>query len=195
VRPELARLVSTDQPVVVPSAQVVAYMRGRKPTPTVVKNLLNNPGKRPVNQDEPQPDAIAPDPPDWLNPRARAHWLETAPELESLGLLTAIDGSSLAEYCTIWARWQEAEEAIRTHGMVVRVNVTQWDKNGKPLNGSPATSPYVNIANKSLAHVRAFEVEFGRTPSSRSRVHVKGKTKKTSAQKFADNAPKLRLVK
>lgn len=170
-------------------------MKGRKPTPTAVKNLLNNPGKRAVNHEEPQPDAIAPDPPDWLNPLARAHWIEIAPELEALGLLSTIDGSSFAEYCTIWARWMEAEQAIKAHGMVVRVNVTKYDKDGKPLNGSPATSPYVNIANKALAQVRAYEVEFGKTPSSRSRVHVKGKAKKTSAQKFADSAPKLRLVK
>jgi len=106
-----------------------------------------------------------------------------------------IDGAAFAQYCTIWARWQEAEGMIKKHGMVVRVNVTKYDRDGKPLDGSPATSPYVNIANKALAQVRAYEVEFGKTPSSRSRVHVTGKAKKSAAQRFQESAPKLKAVK
>jgi P27 family predicted phage terminase small subunit len=143
-----------------------------RPVPRALRLLRGNPGKRPLSRDEPLPDPVAPPPPEWLSPMALSHWQNTAPALEAMGLLTAIDGAAFAEYCTVWARWQEAEQQVRKHGMVVRVNVTKYDKDGKPLDGSPATSPYVNIAHKALAQVRAYEAEFGTTPSSRSRVKV-----------------------
>ena len=35
-------------------------MRGRKPTPTHLKAITGNPGKRPINHAEPRPDIIIP---------------------------------------------------------------------------------------------------------------------------------------
>ena len=81
--------------------------------------------------------------------------------LLGLGLLTDVDRAALAAYCQAWARWIEAEEAIREHGMVV-----ETDK------GNLIQSPYVGIANQAMKQMRAFLVEFGMTPSSRSRVSV-----------------------
>ena len=36
-------------------------MRGRRPKPTRLKLLTGNPGKRPLNDDEPQPQAAIPE--------------------------------------------------------------------------------------------------------------------------------------
>jgi hypothetical protein len=36
-------------------------MRGRRPKPTRLKVLTGNPGKRPLNMDEPQPEPAIPD--------------------------------------------------------------------------------------------------------------------------------------
>ena len=43
-------------------------MKGRKPTPTILKRLQGNPGKRPLPANEPQPtlEDELPPPPDWL---------------------------------------------------------------------------------------------------------------------------------
>ena len=38
-------------------------MRGRKPSPTHLKLVKGNPGKRPLNVSEPEPEAVLPCPP------------------------------------------------------------------------------------------------------------------------------------
>ena len=45
--------------------------RGRKPTPTAIKELEGNPGKRPLNAKEPKPVKKAPSCPKWLEPEAK----------------------------------------------------------------------------------------------------------------------------
>ena len=40
--------------------------RGRKPKPTAIKELEGNPGKRPLNANEPKPERKAPRCPGWL---------------------------------------------------------------------------------------------------------------------------------
>jgi P27 family predicted phage terminase small subunit len=135
-------------------------MRGRKPQPTQLKVLRGNPGRRPLNRAEPAPaPALSLAPPAWLEGEAVTEWHRLAPVLHRLGLLTEIDGDALASYCQTWARWREAEAAIRKYGMVLK---------GK--NGFPVISPYVAVANRAMAHMKALLIEFGMTPSSRTRV-------------------------
>lgn len=45
--------------------------RGRKPTPTAIKVLEGNPGKRPLNANEPKPKKKAPRCPSWLEEEAK----------------------------------------------------------------------------------------------------------------------------
>jgi P27 family predicted phage terminase small subunit len=142
-------------------------MRGRKPQPTALKILRGNPGHRPLNRDEPAPPAahnLAP--PTWLEGPAVAEWRRLAPTLHRLGLLTEIDGDALATYCQTWARWQEAEGQIRKFGMVIK---------GK--HGFPVISPYVAVANRAMAQMKSLLVEFGMTPSARTRVKTDASAK------------------
>ena len=44
--------------------------RGRKPTPTAIKELEGNPGKHKINEAEPKPEKKAPPCPKWLEPEA-----------------------------------------------------------------------------------------------------------------------------
>ena len=143
-------------------------MKGRKPKPTRLKVISGNPGKRPINDSEPDPDkdSICPDAPAHLSDGAKAEWDRMAPSLYDIGLLTKIDMSTLEAYCTAYARWIEAEDKIRLHGMIV-----------KSPQGYPMQSPYLAIANKAVEQMRGFLTEFGMTPSSRSRVSVGGKKK------------------
>ena len=57
--------------------------RGRKPTPTAIKELEGNPGKRPLNKNEPKPTKKAPPCPKWLEPEAKKEW-HRPPEAASL---------------------------------------------------------------------------------------------------------------
>ena len=88
--------------------------RGRPPVPTHLKLLRGNPGKRPINMNEPQPDVVAdvPDAPPFLAQYACDEWYRIAEELQRLHLLTAFDLNPLAAYCQAYARWRMAEEAL-----------------------------------------------------------------------------------
>jgi P27 family predicted phage terminase small subunit len=138
-------------------------MRGPSPQPTALRVLHGNPSKRPLNAEEPAPAPAELDPPAFLEGEAAAEWRRLAGKLHRLGLLTEIDGTAFATYCEAWARWREAETAIKKFGMVIK---------GK--GGFPVISPYVAVANRAMGHMRSFLVEFGMTPSSRSRVRASG---------------------
>ena len=134
-------------------------MRGRKPTPTRLRVLRGNPGKRKVNKREPRPSPKIPLPPEHLDAEGKKEWDRISQELYDLGLLTGIDRAALSAYCTAWQRWVDAEKKIKKHGLVL-----------KSPNGYPIYSPYLAIANKAMKQMKEFLAEFGMTPSSRSRV-------------------------
>jgi P27 family predicted phage terminase small subunit len=136
-------------------------MAGRRPKPTHLRLLQGNPGKRPINSNEPKPPAQAPEIPAHLNEEARAEWNRMSEILLRLGLLTTIDRAAFAAYCVAWARWVEAEDALKKSGTVV-----------KAPSGYPMISPYLVISNRAVEQMRAFIVEFGLSPASRSRIFV-----------------------
>lgn len=137
-------------------------MRGRKPKPTLLKTLEGNPGKRPLNDREPVPPDGIPDCPDFLTDEARAEWFRTAKVLKEMQLLTLADRSALAAYCTAYGRWVEAEQQVQKYGTIVK----------SPNKGFPMKSPYLTVADQALESMRKLMVEFGLTPSSRSRIRV-----------------------
>ncbi len=137
-------------------------MRGRKPKPTVLKILEGNPGRRPLNEREPQAPAEVPECPDFLDDEARAEWFRMAPVLEEMGVLTPADRAALAAYCTAYSRWVTAERQVQRLGTIVK----------SPLKNFPMKSPYLTVADQALETMRKFMVEFGLTPSSRSRIRV-----------------------
>ena len=136
-------------------------MAGRKPTPTVLHLARNNPGHRTLNKNEPKPvvtDALPPDGFD-LSDLAKEQWEHIAQHLLNSGLLTVIDKPALVLYCEACARWMDANDKIRKTGIVV-----------KTPSGFPVQSPYLPIANKAFDQMKSILVEFGMTPSSRSKV-------------------------
>jgi P27 family predicted phage terminase small subunit len=137
-------------------------MRGRKPKPTLTRRLEGNPGKRRLNDREPVPSAGIPECPAHLDDEARAEWFRTAAVLQEMGLLTRADRAALAAYCTVYSRWVQAEAQVQKFGSIVR----------SPEKGFPMKSPYLTVADQALEAMRKLMVEFGLTPSSRSRIRV-----------------------
>lgn len=137
-------------------------MRGRKPKPTLIRQLEGNPGKRALNHQEPVPPAGVPDCPEHLDDEARAEWFRTAAVLLEMGLLSRADRSALTAYCTVYSRWLHAEAQVKKFGSIVK----------SPDKGFPMKSPYLTIADQALESMRKLMVEFGLTPSSRSRIRV-----------------------
>lgn len=94
--------------------------RGRKPTPTAIKELEGNPGKRPLNEKEPKPQKKAPTCPKWLDPEAKKEWRRLAKQMEKLGIQTEVDMAAFVGYCQSYSRYVEAEEFISQHGTIVK---------------------------------------------------------------------------
>ncbi len=134
-------------------------MRGRKPVPSKLKLLRGNPGKRPINKREPAPQQAIPECPPELDAAAAAEWARICPELAAVGVLTRLDRSALAGYCQSWSQWLGAIEELKLTGPVI-----------KAPSGYQVQSPHWTIANSALKQMKVFLVEFGMTPSSRSRI-------------------------
>src|SRR5712691_8892206 len=93
-------------------------MRGRRPKPTRLKMLTGNPGKRPLNGNEPRPAPAVPECPTELGPVARTEWNRLVGELSALRLLTNLDRAALAAYCGAYALWAEATAQIQKYGAI-----------------------------------------------------------------------------
>lgn len=135
--------------------------RGPAPEPTALKRLKGNPGKRPLNREEPRPPSTMPRCPSHLTGEARAEWRRVARTLYELGLLTGVDRAALAVYCQAWARWVKAEGQVAKHGEVV-----------KTAAGNVMQNPYLSIANRAMRQMRDMARELGMTPSARSQIRV-----------------------
>jgi len=141
--------------------------RGPPPKPTRLKQLAGNPGKRKLNKREPKPRKEAPRCPAWLNPDAKRVWKDLVPKLKRMGILTEVDGGALAAYCQTFARWRKVEEFIAKHGEVYPLK----DQNGKIKYMQQF--PQVSIARNLLQLLKAYQQEFGLTPSARTRIEVR----------------------
>jgi P27 family predicted phage terminase small subunit len=144
--------------------------RGRKPTPTHLKLVNGNPGKRAINKREAKPPLAEPTPPPHLSDDAKVEWGRVMAHLLRCGLMSEIDRAGLAAYCQAYGRWVQAERALDAAGKVDPM------KTGGLLttttNGNIVQSALVGIANTALALMMKAAAEFGMTPSSRSRINV-----------------------
>lgn len=142
--------------------------RGPRPQPTKLKLLRGNPGRRPVNENEPNPAAVkgCPAPPEWLLPEAAAEWNRLAPELQSLGLLTVLDLNTLARFCQCWAHYRAADQSVIEQGRTLELK----SKEGTIKSIGP--NPNVAIAMKMADECRRLGSMFGLDPSSRSLLGV-----------------------
>ena len=148
-------------------------MKGRKPIPTAIKQLNGNPGKRALNAHEPKPVAVVPPCPPHLQGEARKEWRRITKELHALGIISRLDRAALAAYAQAWGRWCEAEEQLRKHGPIV-----------KSPSGFPIQNPYLAVANKAMEQIMKMSVEFGLTPSSRSRIDATPPAPQDDLQSF-----------
>jgi P27 family predicted phage terminase small subunit len=136
---------------------------GRKPKPTALKLIQGTYRPDRANANEPKPKPGIPLCPKFLQGEARETYRKVAKKLARIGLLTEIDEMALAMLCQSWAEYLEASEKLRETGMLV-----------KSPNGFPMMNPYLVIANAAVKKVRALLVEFGMSPSSRSRISAAG---------------------
>jgi len=147
---------------------------GRKAKPTALRVLQGNPGKRKLNDKEPQPVKENPYMPEHLDEEAQGEWERVTPILDKIGVLTEIDGTMLAGYCQLYSNWcaiQAEKKAPEFRLLMLKHTV---DGAGNE-HVEAKQNPLLVMERLTLAMIRAFCAEFGMTPSSRARLQVPGK--------------------
>lgn len=86
-------------------------MVGRRPTPTELKLVTGNPGKRPLNDQEPKPEGEVKRP-SFVKGRAARVWNQYAAGLIAAGVLTAWDVDMFGAWCCLMAEFQKDPDAF-----------------------------------------------------------------------------------
>ena len=152
-------------------------MRGRKPTPTHLKIVSGNPGRRALNENEPMPAGDLVEPPADLSDSERAIWksaIDNAPQ----GLLRKLDGHLLRLWVEAWDTRTKAREKVKEYGSVVK----------SPTQGVPMKSPYQCIVDQQTAIIKNLTSELGFSPTSRSRITLAGPNASKAQNRFSNNA-------
>lgn len=138
-------------------------MKGRKPLPANVHRLHGNPSKLSADKlrDGVSPAVEVPAPPSHLAGEALTEWHRITAELAALRLVSAIDRAALTMYVEAWATY--------THALQ-RIAALDGELIVKHPNGFQGPSPWLAIRDKAGEQCRRLLVEFGMSPSSRSRV-------------------------
>ena len=153
-------------------------MVGRKPLPSEIKIKTGNPGKRPINVWEPEPERGIPEMPAWLKefPVAIEEWERETKELDAMGILTTADGNVLAMRCYLSSQIQELALDIKKEG---RVAYTQkMDSLGNEIMEAKANPKAVQLKNI-ITEYRQLGSLLGLDPSSRTRLSVNKKGQKS----------------
>jgi P27 family predicted phage terminase small subunit len=90
-------------------------------------------------------------------------------QLLTLGVMTRLDGPTLAAYCQCYKRWCQAEAAIEEKGATI--TLTKVDSKGN-VTTLEQRNPAIGIAIEMMRQMRAFAGELGVTPASRPKIHA-----------------------
>src|SRR5262249_36188448 len=139
----------------------------KPPTPSYLKLLRGNPGKRAIRPEpEPSVPPSLPSPPDFLSDEAREEWRRIGPELFRLKLLTVLDIAPLAAYCQSSSHWVTAERLLR------QAAAEDPATRGLTSEGTrgPVVNPLVRVAARAADDMLRYASEFGMTPVARTRI-------------------------
>lgn len=143
--------------------------RGPAPKPRALKEAMGNPGRRRLNDNEPVPPPGDVAPPSWLSPTGREVWLQLAPVMNAMRVLTTADVWSFGRYCENFARWLELRAFLAGKGPQSTTYAIKDDAgNVRCVQEIPQAREYRLLD----AILTRSEREFGLTPSARSRIRV-----------------------
>jgi P27 family predicted phage terminase small subunit len=155
-------------------------LRGPPKTPTALKLVAGNPGKRALPKNEPKPPITCPDPPDYLPETAKVEWRRVCPRLAELGLMSDIDIAVLAGYCGCFADLLDATDKQRGRATVLKTH-----------NGNWVQSPFVSMIRQARLDMVRFAAQLGMTPAARAGMDIQignpetpGKPAEGSAARF-----------
>lgn len=139
--------------------------KGRPKKPTGLKIVIGGrdvEGHRAIDtSQEPTPKICIPTAPPHLNRRAKIEWRRVSKILIKNKLLTEMDRTCLAVYCAAYARWAEAETALKKTGFI-----TYSEK------GTPLLHPLLTVIKQALEQMNTMMSKMGMSPADRARVKM-----------------------
>lgn len=156
--------------------------RGCAPTPTPILKLRGC-WKAKLRKKEPKVELVAPKCPASLTAEEKAVWKHTVPVLLDMGVLAKIDETALEIFCQDLVRRRHAQDFIAKHGETY--TLTETGEDGEKRIRCIVQFPQVSIARSLGDSLRRMMVEFGMTPSARTRIEVESRLK-TPADDLSD---------
>jgi P27 family predicted phage terminase small subunit len=115
---------------------------------------------------------MVPPAPPGLNEDGEREWGKLTRELIALGVFTSIDDSMLYAYCKEFGKYLHYERELSRLGRTV-----------KSKTGFLFVHPFETLANRSLKAAFQIAVQFGLTPSARTRISAPSKPKEDDFDK------------
>ena len=137
--------------------------------PTALALLHGNPGKRPLNKNEPKPPigAVCPA---WVCKEGKKEWNRLIKTFTDIELITAADQAALAAHCQSWGRWMEAEKIVEAEGLMIEEPIA--NKEGKIVGYKKKRHPMSIEAEKRLQAMLRSGSLFGLDPPSRAKIQL-----------------------
>lgn len=145
--------------------------RGRKMTPSTLKILRGNPGKRKLNDLEPDYVPGIPEKPDWLEAYASEEWDRLVSNLNGQRVFTKNDLGILVAICLAYEQMRETHAIIKQLGRAYVVEDMGGNKHYK-------TRPECMRFETALKEYRTLLAEIGFSPASRSKIKTLPEPKK-----------------
>lgn len=137
--------------------------RGRPRLPTQLKIIRGTEKASRKNNEEPvfetTLDLLVP--PERLTEKEQKVWHKYVPALVGSGVMTEADILAMEMVCHKEVEWMDALAEVKNTSAVIKMK-----------SGYVQQNPWLTIANKAFIDLKGMLIEFGMTPSGRSRVKV-----------------------
>lgn len=136
--------------------------RGRPRKPTAIK-ILDGTFREDRHGSEPNVDALKklPNPPSSLGKEGKSRWKIEGAKMMDKGILAETDLPALEVYCSAWDEVRHCEKVLAEQGEYFFRD-----------NGTMSAHPAIRRKGEAQDRIRAYQREFGMTPSSRTGVKV-----------------------
>ena len=154
-------------------------MAGRKPKSTQLKIVTGNPGGRPLNRNEPEPERGLPGIPIWLKSFSLAveNWEHEGGILANVRVMTHADWGVLAMRCYVYSQLVGLALDVKEEGRVLRYQ--KVDHLGNEFYETKHNPKAKQIDNL-LKEYRTYGSLLGLDPSSRSKLSAGAKSKENN---------------
>lgn len=154
--------------------------RGRKKTPTVLKEMMGTARADRLVNNEMTADLVLqlPEAPEFLSEIGTKEWYKITSQLFNLKMLHEVDLSLILAYCNEMATYIECEMKLKEIGRVDTFKNTNGD-----IVRTQA-KPYVKMKNDALNNALKLAANFGITPSARANISAPVTTNNTQINNY-----------